>query len=51
MYDETIQSNSEGEQSIYEKFLERLHIRQFIDKLWYALDEMQDDNLNDNKEE
>ena len=51
MYDETIQSNSEGEQSIYEKFMERLKTKLFIEKLWDALDEMEDDNLNDNQEE
>ena len=43
MYDFEPESGSPEEQSIYDKFLDRLHIRDFIEKLWDALDDMEDD--------
>ena len=49
MYDEEIQGTNESEQSVYEKFMEFLKIRQFIDKLWDILDDMEDDDLPTNK--
>ena len=43
MYDEEIQGTNESEQSVYEKFMERLKTKLFIDKLWDILDDMEDD--------
>ena len=43
MYDEEIQGTNESEQSVYEKFMERLKAKLFIEKLWDILDEMEDD--------
>ena len=51
MYDEEIKGTNESEQSIYEKFMEFLSIRQFIDKLWDILDDMEDEETPTKDEE
>ena len=51
MNDWEIKSNCDAEQEVYDAFKERLDIGRFIDKLWDALDEMEDDDLPTKDEE